>query len=267
MDLANTACVVTGARSGLGRATALRLESMGARVAWLDLNVSGIETDSGSDGRFIRSVDVSDGPSVEQAFGALVERIGVPRVLVNCAGVLGSAKVAKRAPDGSFHPRELTLFERVISVNLIGTFNTIRLFAALASVLEPTANGERGIIVNTASIAADEGLSGQAAYAASKGAVASMTLPLARELGCFGIRVVDIKPGVFRTGLYEDIPETTRASLNEDIPFPGRPGEPEEYAMLVEQVIRNPMLNGTGIRLDGGARMREPQVRAGDRRC
>jgi 3-hydroxyacyl-CoA dehydrogenase / 3-hydroxy-2-methylbutyryl-CoA dehydrogenase len=264
MDLNDTVCIVTGASSGLGRATASHLETLGARVAWLDRQVESIVASSSSSSRWMHAVDVTDAAGMIAAFGKVVSELGAPRVLVNCAGVLGSAKVAKIASDGTVSPRDATMFSRVLEINLIGTFNAIRLFAG-ATIAQPAlANGERGVIVNTSSIAADEGLSGQTAYAASKGAVAAMTLPLAREFGRHGIRVVDIKPGPFRTGIYEDIPLTTRDSMNEDSPFPGRPGEPSEYALLVESIVRNPMLNGTSIRLDGATRMREPTVRAGD---
>ncbi|MBS0366335.1 MAG: SDR family oxidoreductase [Proteobacteria bacterium] len=264
MQVCGSLCVVTGAGSGLGRATLEHLEALGGRVAGLDLRVEAIRTERSAD-RYVRAVDVTSGPDLEAAFDEIERTLGTPRVLINCAGVLGSARVAKRDREGRIRPRDLAAFARVLEINLIGTFNAIRLFAARASVAPAQAHGERGVIVSTSSIAAEEALSGQTAYGASKGAVAAMTLPLARELGRFGIRVLDIKPGVFRTALYEDIPETTRASLNEDIPFPSRPGEPAEFARLIEHLITNTMLNGTGVRIDGGARMREPQVRAGDR--
>lgn len=263
MQINETVCVVTGAGSGLGRATAEHLESLGARVACLDLRVDSLR-EGRPGGRYVRAVDVTSGPDLEAAFEDIQRMLGTPRVLVNCAGTLGSARVTKREPDGRIRPRDLGAFSRVIEVNLVGTFNAIRLFAALASTAPPDTNEERGVIINTSSIAAEEALSGQCAYGASKGAVAAMSLPLARELSRFGIRVLDIRPGLFRTGMYEDIPETTRRSLNDDIPFPGRPGEPIEFARLVEHLVSNTMLNGTGIRIDGALRMREPAIRVGD---
>lgn len=257
MQVRDAVCVVTGAASGLGAATAAHLESLGGRVAWLDARPP--STDQSED-RLVLGVDVCDERAMEDGFARIADALGPIRILVNCAGVLGPAQVAKRAKDGSYWPRDLEVFRRVIEVNLIGVFNTMRLFAAAAAALPPLADSERGVIVNTASIAAEDALSGQVAYGASKGAVAALSLPAARELASLGVRVVSISPGVFATGMYEVIPEHTRRELIADVPFPRRPGHPHEFARMVEAVISNPMLNGCNIRLDGAARMREPRT-------
>lgn len=259
MEIRNAVCLVTGAGSGLGLATATLLERLGAKVAWLDLNWEALEQMPSDGKRPILSVDVTQDDAMTHAFSKIARELGTPRVLVNCADVLSLAKVTQRTADGRVLPCPLECFSRVIEVNIVGTFNAIRLFAAAASQLPELPGGERGVIVNTASIAAEDALSGQAAYGASKGGVSSMTLPLARELARFGIRAVSICPGVFHAATYEDNSGSMQESVNHDTAFPRRPGAPEEFAQLVEAVIRNPMLNGTSIRIDGASRMREPR--------
>jgi len=200
--------------------------------------------------RAVLTLDVCQESDVAAAIQAAERELGPLRGVVTCAGVLGGARVVGR--DG---PHDLAQFERVIRVNLVGTFNVVRLAAAAMSVHEPLADGERGVIVMTASIAAFDGQVGQAAYAASKGGVASMTLPIARELAKLGMRAVSIAPGVFATPMILSLPDEQQAALTAPIPFPRRFGNPEEFANLVEQILTNRMLNGTTIRLDGGLRM------------
>ena len=256
MKLDGVSALVTGAASGLGAATVEALLSGGARVTALD-----VSDGQRFAGRFAGradvqalSCDVTSADAVEQAFLRAVEAFGAPRVLVNCAGISGTGRVV--GPDGS--PLSMERFERVVRVNLFGTFNTIRMAAHHLTTVDPLASGERGVIVNTSSVAAFDGMSGGAGYSASKGGVAAMSLPLARELGPLGIRVVDIAPGLFLTGLTSHFPGDTIAMLAAEAPFPRRPGDPEEFARLVLSVIDNPMLNGTTIRLDGAGRPREP---------
>jgi NAD(P)-dependent dehydrogenase (short-subunit alcohol dehydrogenase family) len=253
VDVTGVACVVTGAASGLGAATVTALLQAGARVVALDRDpvaarpgVLGLEC------------DVTSPEAVEAAFASGVAEFGVPRVLVNCAGVSGTGRVVER--DGT--PLSMERFERVVRINLFGTFNTIRIAASQLTVVEPLESGERGVIVNTSSVAAFDGMSGGAGYSASKGGVAAMSLPLARELGPLGIRVLDIAPGLFLTGLTSHFPDDTIAMLAAEAPFPTRPGDPSEYADLVLAIIGNPMLNGTTIRLDAAGRPREPDRRA-----
>jgi 3-hydroxyacyl-CoA dehydrogenase / 3-hydroxy-2-methylbutyryl-CoA dehydrogenase len=256
MRIESQVAVVTGAGSGLGAGTVRMLARAGCRVAALDLQPQGIQALAAefADAVLPIEIDVCDGPQMEAAFERAAARWGEARILVNCAGVLGVGTLLKR--NGS--PRELDAFRRVIDINLIGTFNAIRVFAARLHAQPPLEGGERGVIVNTASIAAYEALSGQAAYGSSKGAVAGMTLPLARELARYGIRAMSIAPGSFATAMFAVVPQHTQRTLLDDVPFPPRAGTPEEYAQLVRAIVENPMLNGEVIRIDGAVRMREP---------
>lgn len=250
MDLRDQVAVVTGAASGLGKATAAALAGAGARVALLDLDgeaVARAAAEVGGGRGF--ALDVADAAAAE-ALWPEIAALGPARVLVNCAGVAPAGRIVGR--DG---PMPLREFERAVRVNLVGTFNLMRLAAAAMAGLEPDAGGERGVIVNTASVAAFEGQVGQAAYAASKGGVASLTLPAARELAASGVRVVAIAPGLFATPMLLGLPEKVRAGLAAAVPFPARLGAPAEYAALVLHVLANPMLNGTVLRLDGALRM------------
>jgi NAD(P)-dependent dehydrogenase (short-subunit alcohol dehydrogenase family) len=249
MNIAGHVAIVTGGGSGLGAATARMLAEQGARLAVLDLDRAAAERSAAETGGRPWALDVADGPAAEAALAEIGQLLGPPRLLVNCAGVAPAGRIVGR--DG---PMALEAFERTIRVNLIGTFNMMRLAAAAMSRLEPIGD-ERGLIVNTASIAAFEGQVGQAAYAASKGSVASLTLPAARELAASGIRVVAIAPGLFGTPMLLSMPEKVQESLAATVPFPHRFGRPEEYAALVRQIVENPMLNGCTIRLDGALRM------------
>jgi NAD(P)-dependent dehydrogenase (short-subunit alcohol dehydrogenase family) len=249
MNLEGQVAIVTGAASGLGRATAEALARTGAVVAMLDLDETALTEAAGAVGGHGFALDVADAASAEAALPE-IEALGPVRVLVNCAGVAPAARMVGR--DG---PMALAAFERVIRVNLIGSFNLMRLAVAAMARLEPQANGERGVIVNTSSVAAFEGQIGQTAYAASKGGVAALTLPAARELASQGIRVMAIAPGLFGTPLLLTMPERVQESLAATVPFPGRFGRPEEYAELVLHILGNPMLNGSVIRLDGALRM------------
>ncbi len=256
MEISGNLFIVTGGASGLGAACAGRLAEHGAKVIVADLNdvsTSDVSTNDGacanSNSEFIRT-DVTDPGSVAALMQSAVDRFGPLRGVINCAGILGASRVVGRKG-----PHDLDLFSRVIQVNLIGTFNVIRLAAAAMSENSPLADDERGVIVNTSSVAAFEGQIGQAAYSASKGGVASMTLPIARELAQFGIRVVAIAPGVFLTPMMQATSEQVVQSLEQQTLFPKRLGHPAEFAMLVQQVIENPMINGTTLRLDGAVRM------------
>jgi NAD(P)-dependent dehydrogenase (short-subunit alcohol dehydrogenase family) len=252
MDLLDRTFLVTGGASGLGAATARRLAAARARVVIADMNASSGEALAGELGdraSFI-ATDVTSETSAQEAIDAATGRFTRLHGLLHCAGILGAARIVGR--DG---PHDLALFQKVIGVNLVGTFNMLRLAAAAMQANEPNADGERGVIINTASIAAFEGQIGQAAYAASKGGVAALTLPAARELSRFGIRVVAIAPGVFETAMMAAAPEAVRQSLVEQAAFPHRFGLPEEFARLVQQIIENPMLNGSVVRLDGAMRM------------
>ena len=249
MKLSGSVAIVTGAASGLGRATAAALAAGGAQVALLDLDAQSVQQAAAELGGRGFALDVTDAGAAEILLSE-IEALGPVRVLVNCAGVAPAAKILGR--DG---PMPLDLFERTIRVNLIGTFNLMRLGAAAMARLVPDQEGERGVIVNTASIAAYEGQVGQSAYAASKGGVAALTLPAARELAGLGIRVVAIAPGLFATPMLLGMPEKVQESLASTVPFPARLGRPEEYAALVLHVLANPMLNGSVLRLDGALRM------------
>ena len=249
MEIQGNVFLITGGASGLGAAAARWLAGLGAKVVLADVNVDeGEALAEKLGGKFVKC-DVTredDGKAAVAAASAL----GTLRGLVNCAGIAIGGKTVGR--DG---PHPLDTFSRVIQINLIGTFNMIRLAAAAMSQGEPNGEGERGVIVNTASVAAFDGQMGQAAYAASKGGVASLTLPVARDLSRSGIRVMTIAPGIFETPMMLAMPAEVQASLGQMVPFPPRLGKPAEYAMLVEQIVRNPMLNGEVIRLDGAIRM------------
>ena len=252
MELSSVVAMVTGGASGLGRATAARLAKAGARVTLLDLDSSPGEATASELGEHVQFVatDVTSEEDVIRALDATEERWGTPNVLVNCAGIAIAARtVSRRGAHG------LDAFAKVLTVNTVGSFNTIRLTSERMSATEPNAGLERGVIVNTASVAAFDGQIGQAAYAASKGAVVGMTLPIARDLSQFGIRVCTIAPGIFRTPMLAGLPEKAQQSLGEQVPFPSRLGDPDEYAQMVVAIITNPMLNGETIRLDGALRM------------
>ena len=246
MQIEGRSFLVAGGGSGLGRATAEALLAAGGRVLVADLQ----QTEPLSGAGFV-ATDVSDAAAVQAAVDAALDRHGVLHGAVNCAGVAPIGKVLER--DGT--PHDLDRFRRTIEINLIGTFNVVRLAAAAMLRHEPDAEGERGVIVNTASIAAFEGQIGQAAYSASKGGVAGMTLPLARELARHGIRVMTIAPGIFETPMMAGMPDEVQQSLGRQVPFPPRLGRPPEYAALVRHIIENLMLNGEVIRLDGAIRM------------
>ncbi len=251
MDLSNQAAIVTGGASGLGAATAEALAEGGVRVAILDRDAAAAEAIAARIGGIAAPCDVSDGPSVEAALTKAASAHGPARVVVNCAGVGTAGRAAGR--DG---PLPLEDFAAVIAVNLTGTFNVVRLAAAQMQAIDPLADGERGVIVNTASVAAFDGQVGQPAYAASKGGVVAMTLPLAREFSGAGIRVVTIAPGLFETPMLLGLPQEVQDQLAADVPFPKRLGAPAEYAALALHIIENSMLNGEVIRLDGAIRMK-----------
>jgi NAD(P)-dependent dehydrogenase (short-subunit alcohol dehydrogenase family) len=250
MDIRGQVAAITGGGSGLGAGTARVLAAAGARVALLDVNLAGAEAVAQETGGMAVRCDVADAASAEAALAAVAARLGPPRILVNCAGIGPSARVVGR--DG---PHPLDLYRKVIEVNLIGSFNMLRLAAAAMQALAPLADGERGVVINTASVAAFEGQIGQAAYASSKGGVVALTLPAARELARFGIRVMTIAPGTFETPMLATIAEEYRTSLAAQVPFPSRLGRPEEYGALVRHICENAMLNGETIRLDGAIRM------------
>ncbi len=250
MKLAGAAAIVTGGGSGLGKATAEAFAAKGARVAVLDRNAQAAEAVAKAIGGLALAGDVADPASAEAALARAAAAHGAARILVNCAGIGVAKRVVGR--DG---PQPLADFETVIRVNLVGTFNMIRLFAAAASRLEPLDGGERGIVVNTASVAAYEGQIGQAAYSASKGGVVAMTLPIARELAQFGVRVNSIAPGLFLTPMLLGLPQEAQDSLGRAVPFPARLGDPAEYAALAAFIVENPYLNGETIRIDGALRM------------
>ena len=250
MQLKNQAAIVTGGASGLGAATARRLAKEGAKVAVCDLNTKLAETVAAEIGGLPVTCDVADAASAEAAIAAAAKVHGPARVLINCAGI----GVAKRV-IGREGPMPLADFDRVIKINLIGSFNMLRLATAAMSTLEPLSGGERGVVISTASVAAYDGQIGQAAYSASKGGIVAMTLPIARELAQFGIRVLAIAPGLFLTPLLAGLPQEAQDSLAAAIPFPKMLGRPEQYADLVHHMIENRYLNGEVIRLDGAIRL------------
>jgi NAD(P)-dependent dehydrogenase (short-subunit alcohol dehydrogenase family) len=250
MDMRDVAAIVTGGASGLGGATASMLAAHGAKVAIFDLNEDqGTKKAQELGGAFFR-VDVADAQSVKDGLEAAAQAHGTARILVNCAGVAPAIKTVGR--ENAPHP--LDSFRRAVEINLIGSFNVIAQFAALLAAAEPVGE-ERGVIVNTASVAAYDGQMGQAAYAASKGGVVGMTLPVARDLAQHKIRVMTVAPGIFLTPMLMGLPQPAQDSLGQQVPHPSRLGRPEEYAQLVEAIIGNPMLNGEVIRLDGAIRM------------
>ncbi|TAL02745.1 MAG: SDR family NAD(P)-dependent oxidoreductase [Rhodospirillaceae bacterium] len=250
MEIKGVGAIVTGGASGLGGATAAHLAKLGAKVTIFDLNADmGRAHAKAIGGNFI-AVDVTDEAAVEAAIAEAETANGKGRILVNCAGIAPGAKVIGR--DGRAMP--LKDFTKGISINLIGSFNVLAQFAARLHDAPPLGE-ERGIIINTASIAAFEGQIGQATYAASKGGIVGMMLPIAREFARYGIRVVTIAPGLFWTPMMESLPKEVQAALGGQAPFPNRLGKPEEYARLVASIVDNPMLNGEVIRLDGALRM------------
>jgi NAD(P)-dependent dehydrogenase (short-subunit alcohol dehydrogenase family) len=250
MQLKDQAAIVTGGASGLGAATARKLAAQGAKVAVCDLNAKLAESIAAEIKGVAVACDVSDAASAEAAVAQATKAHGPARVLVNCAGIGVAKRVVGR--DG---PMALADFDKVIKVNLIGTFNMLRLAAAGMSKLEPQATGERGVIINTASVAAFDGQIGQSAYSASKGGIVGMTLPIARELAQFGIRVLTIAPGLFLTPLLAGLPQEAQDSLAASIPFPHRLGSPDEFASLALHMVENSYLNGEVVRLDGSLRM------------
>jgi NAD(P)-dependent dehydrogenase (short-subunit alcohol dehydrogenase family) len=250
MDIKGHAAIVTGGGSGLGAATAAMLASAGAKVALLDVNMDAAQAHAKTIDGIAVKCDVSDAASAEAAVKEANTKNGTARILLNCAGVGTPKRIVGR--DG---PMPLGDYEKVIKINLVGTFNLLRLFAADCSKTEPLAEGERGVIVNTASVAAYDGQIGQAAYASSKGGVVGLTLPAARELAQFGIRVCTIAPGIFLTPMLLGLSDEVQQSLAASVPFPKALGKPEEYAALARHIIENRYLNGETIRLDGSLRM------------
>lgn len=252
MDLRGATALITGAASGLGAATARRFAEQGANVVVLDQNQErALEFSAELGERAIAvTADVTSAEEVSEAISATHERFGSLQILVNCAGIAMALRTTSK--NG---PHPLDVFETVVRINLLGTFNVIRLAATLMARNEPNEEGERGVIINTASVAAFDGQIGQAAYSASKGGIVGMTLPIARDLAREGIRVNTIAPGIFDTPLMATIPEAARESLSEQVPFPPRLGKPEEFARLAQQIVENTMLNAAVIRLDGALRM------------
>jgi len=250
MELGNVAAIVTGGASGLGGATATMLAAAGAKVAILDLNEdAGTDRAREVDGLFVKA-DVTDDASVSAALDQAEAAHGTARILVNCAGIAPAIKTVGK--ENVPHP--LDSFRKAVEINLIGTFNLISKFAARLAPAD-TVGEERGVIINTASVAAYDGQIGQAAYAASKGGVVGLTLPVARDLAQHRIRVMTIAPGIFLTPMLMGLPQAAQDSLGTQVPHPSRLGRPEEYAELVRAIIANPMLNGEVIRLDGAIRM------------
>jgi NAD(P)-dependent dehydrogenase (short-subunit alcohol dehydrogenase family) len=252
MDLANKGVFVTGGASGLGAACIRLLAQAGARVVIADLNAelgTQLAEELGEAALFVRT-NVTEEESVQEAIQRAIAHCGALHVVINCAGIGQAEKVL-----GKSGPSSLASFSKVIGINLIGTFNVIRLTTAAMTQNEPNEGGERGVIINTASVAAFDGQIGQAAYSASKGGIVGMTLPIAREMARYGIRVMSIAPGIFDTPLLGALPEPARISLGQQVPFPPRLGRPDEYAALAKHIIENEMLNGETIRLDGGIRM------------
>lgn len=250
MNISGKVAIVSGGGSGLGAATARLLAEQGAKVAVIDLNMSAAEAVANEIGGLAVSGNVTSEDEVSAALDHIETTLGIPQIVVNCAGIGTAKRILGR---DQVHP--LGDFSRVINVNLIGSFNLLRLAAERIAKAEPDDNNERGVIVLTSSIAAYDGQVGQIAYAASKGGINAITLPAARELAQFGIRVLTIAPGLFKTPLMEELPEAVQQSLGESIPFPKRLGKPEEFAKMVLHCAENSFLNGEVIRLDGSLRM------------
>lgn len=253
MNLKDSVAIVTGGSSGLGEATVTRIVENGGYVTILDLSEekgAALVEKLGSDRVLFVKTNVASEEEVQYAIEQTMEKFGAIHVAVNCAGIAVGEKII-----GKEQVHDLGNFTKVIQVNLIGTFNVLRLAAEKMTLNPPNEDGERGVVINTASVAAFEGQIGQAAYSASKGGVVGMTLPIARELARFGIRVMTIAPGLIETPLFGSLPEKARQTLGAMVPFPSRLGYPSEYAMLAQSIIENPMLNGETIRLDGAIRM------------
>jgi NAD(P)-dependent dehydrogenase (short-subunit alcohol dehydrogenase family) len=250
MDIRGHAAIVTGGASGLGAATAEMLAGAGAKVAVLDVNDDGANVIAKKIGGMALHCDVTSADGTAKAIAAAQDKQGIARILINCAGVGPAKRIVGR--DG---PMPLEDFSRVVSINLIGTFNAMRLVAAAMQAVEPLQDGERGIIVCTASVAAYEGQIGQAAYAASKGGVVALVMPAAREFAQFGIRVTGIAPGIFSTPMLHSLPEAAQQSLAASVLFPKLLGTPAQYASLVRHMIENSYLNGEVVRIDGALRM------------
>ncbi len=253
MEIKNTVALISGGASGMGAATAKKLALEGARVALLDLNLeAGTRLAKEINGLAVHC-DVTSADSVAAAVAKISAVFGPARICINCAGLVISKRMV-----GKEGPMPLEEFQHLINVNLNGTFNLMRIAASAMVPLEPlSSSGERGLIINTASVAAYEGQIGQVAYSASKGGIVSMTLPAARELAQFGIRVMTIAPGLVDTPMFASLPEKARQALGASVPFPKRLAKPEEFAQLAQQIIENPMLNGSVVRLDGALRMHE----------
>jgi NAD(P)-dependent dehydrogenase (short-subunit alcohol dehydrogenase family) len=247
MDLWDCAAVVTGAASGLGAETARHLAEAGAKVTMIDIDRAGVEALAGEIGALAIPCDVADEPAAEAAIAEAKDAHGPARVLISCVGLARPQRIVE---DG--RPMPLEHFRHLVEVNLISTFNMMRLVAADMAGLTPGRDGERGVIISTASVSAYEGQIGEAAYAASKGGIVSMILPAARELGSLGIRVVGIAPGLFSTPTLFSMEQNLDPRIARSVPFPQRFGDPAEFAILVVHVIKNTMINGTVLRLDGG---------------
>ena len=250
------AAAVTGGASGLGAATAKALAAKGVRVAILDVNAEAGEKLAKELGGMFAKCDVTSEASVDAALAAARKANGQERILVNCAGIGIAKRISRRVKEtNAIEPHDLASFAKVIQVNLVGTFNVMRLSAAAMQSNIPSDEGERGVMICTSSVAAQDGQIGQVAYSASKGGVASMTLPVARDLSRDGIRVVTIMPGLFLTPMFAGLSEEAQKSLAASVPFPSRLGNPSEYAALAVHICENPMINGECIRLDGSLRM------------
>ena len=252
MEIKNAVALVTGGASGLGRATVENFIQHGAKAIILDRDAEhgqAAASELGDSVRFVET-DVTREEAVQNAIDTAIDTFGAVHIAVNCAGIGVAMRVV-----GKEAPMPLDYFQTVININLVGTFNVIRLAANAMMQNEPNADEERGVIINTASVAAFDGQIGQAAYSASKGGIVSMTLPIARELARFGIRVMTIAPGIFDTPMLAALPEPARISLGQQVPFPSRLGQPAEYAKLAAHIVENAMLNGEVIRLDGAIRM------------
>ncbi|HPE61719.1 MAG: SDR family NAD(P)-dependent oxidoreductase [Thiothrix sp.] len=251
MQISGQTALVTGAGSGLGEATARRLAAQGARVAVMDLGQDAAARVADAIGGLAIAADVADPAAVEAGFERASAVLGVPRIVVNCAGIGTAARILPR--DG---PLPLETFERTLKINLYGSYVVLSLAARAMAAAEPLdTDGARGVIINTASVAYQDGQIGQAAYAASKGGIVAMTLPAARELARFGIRVMTLAPGLFETAMSSGLPPEVKTALEAGLPFPSRMGHPDEFAQLVQSVVENPLLNGEVIRIDSAVRL------------